>query len=72
LRRATADYGTLGPQLGAAVMLAAATPTGSDYVVGITSRLARMMGWTDEQIGALRAGTATGDDKIVALAPFSA
>ena len=68
LRRATADYGTLGPQLGSALMLAAATATGSDYVVGITSRLAHMMGWTDEQIGALRAGTATGDDKIDALA----
>jgi len=50
LRAATVEHGTLGPQLGAALMLAAVTNTANEYVVAITSRLARMMGWTDEQL----------------------
>lgn len=68
LRAATAEHGTLGPQLSAALMLAAGSAVGNDYVVGITSRLAQLAGWTDERIAALRAGTATGDDKTDAIA----
>jgi hypothetical protein len=67
LRAATADHGTLGPRIGAALMLAAAATVGNNYVVAITGRLAQMMGWTDNQIAALRAGTTTGDDKVDAL-----
>jgi alkylhydroperoxidase family enzyme len=67
LRAATAEHGTVGPQLSAALMLAAGSAVGSDYVVAITTRLAQLAGWTDEQIGALRAGTATGDDKLDAI-----
>jgi hypothetical protein len=67
LRAATADHGTLGPRIGAALMLAAAATVGNDYVVAITARLAQMMGWTDDQIVALRAGTTTGEDKGDAL-----
>jgi alkylhydroperoxidase family enzyme len=67
LRRATADYGTLGPQLGAALMLTAASATGNEYVNAITTLLAQRLGWTQQQIAALRAGTATGDAKVDAL-----
>jgi hypothetical protein len=67
LRAATAEHGTLGPQVSSALMLATAITLGNDYVVGITSRLAGMMGWTDEQVAALRAGTTVGDVKIDAL-----
>ena len=49
-------------------MLAAAGAVGNDYVVAITCRLAQLAGWTDEQIVALRAGTATGDGKVDAIA----
>ena len=67
LRRATSDYGTLGPRFGAALMLATATTIASEYVVAITSRLAHMTGWTDSEVAALRAGEAVGDDKIDTL-----
>ncbi|HSS23535.1 MAG TPA: hypothetical protein VLL82_03840 [Mycobacterium sp.] len=67
LRAATAEHGTVGPQLSAALMLAAGSAVGNDYVVAITSRLAQLAGWTDEQIGALRAGIATGDHKVDAI-----
>ena len=67
LRSAAAEHGTVGPRLSAALMLAAGSAVGNDYVVAITSRLARLTGHTDEQIGALRTGTATGDDKVDVL-----
>jgi fumarylacetoacetate (FAA) hydrolase family protein len=68
LRAATAEHGTVGPQLSAALMLAAGGAVGNEYVAGITSRLARLAGWTDEQVAALRVGSATGDDRIDAIA----
>ena len=68
LRAATAEHGTIGPQLPAALMLTAASAVGNDYAVAITSRLAQLAGWTDEQTAALRAGTATGDHKLDAIA----
>ena len=64
LRAATAEHGTLGPQLSSALMLATASAVGNDYVVAITSRLAGMTGWTYEQVAALRAGATVGDTKI--------
>lgn len=67
LRAATAEHGTLGPRIGAALMLAGAATVGNDYAVVITNQLTHMMGWTDEQIGALRAGAPTGDDHLDAL-----
>jgi hypothetical protein len=68
LRAAAAEHGTVGPQLSAALMLAAAGAVGNDYVVAITSRLAQLAGWAEEQIVALRAGTATSDGKVDAIA----
>jgi hypothetical protein len=68
LRAAAAEHGTVGEALSAALMLAAASAVDNAYVVAITSRLAQLAGWTDEQIVALRAGTATGDDKVDAIA----
>jgi hypothetical protein len=68
LRAATAEHGTIGPQLSAALMLTTASAVGNDYAVAITSRLAQLAGWTDEQMAALRAGTATGDDKLDTIA----
>src|SRR5262245_20408263 len=67
LRAATSEYGTLGAQIGAALMLATATATANEYVVAITSRLAHMTGWTDSEVAALRAGNAVGDNKIDTL-----
>jgi len=67
LRAATAEHGTLGQKLSAALMLATAAAVGNDYVVGITSRLASMSGWTEGQIAALQTGNTTGDAKIDAL-----
>ena len=48
-------------------MVATASAVGNDYVVGITSRLAGMMGWAEEQVAALRWGTTVGDNKIDVL-----
>ena len=67
LRAATAEHGTLGPQVSSALMLTTASAIGNDYVVGITGRLAGIVGWTDEQVAALRAGISLGDNKIDAL-----
>ena len=33
--------------------------TGDEYVVGITTRLAHMIGWTDDQVAALHPGRST-------------
>ncbi len=44
-----------------------ASAIGNDNVVGITGRLAGIVGWTDEQVAALRAGISLGDNKIDAL-----
>jgi hypothetical protein len=67
MRAATAEHGTLGPQISSALMLATASAVGNDYGVAITSRLAAMMGWSDEQVAALRAGTTFGDNTIDTL-----
>ena len=67
LRAATAEHGTLDPKVSWALNLATAATVGNDYMIGIASRFARMNGWTEAQIAALRTGTTTGDTKIDAL-----
>jgi hypothetical protein len=67
LRAVTAEYGTFDPKVSWALNLATAGAIGNDYMMGIASRFARMNGWTEPQISALRVGTTTGDTKIDAL-----
>ncbi|CAB3801440.1 carboxymuconolactone decarboxylase family protein [Pararobbsia alpina] len=67
LRAVTAEHGTLDPKVSWALNLATAATVGNDYMIGIASRFARMNGWTEAQIAALRTGTTTGDTKIDAL-----
>jgi hypothetical protein len=67
LRAATVEHGTLGPKASWALNLATAATVRNDYMIAIASRFARMSGWTEAQIAALRAGTTTGDTKIDAL-----
>src|SRR5258708_9546958 len=67
LRAVTADPGTLYPKVSSALNLATAATVGIDYMIGISSRFARMNGWTEAQIVALRTGTTTGDAKVDAL-----
>ena len=67
LRAVIAEHGALEPKVSWALNLATAVTVGNDYMTGIASRFARMNGWTEAQIAALRAGTTTGDTKIDAL-----
>lgn len=67
LRAVIAEHGTLDPKVGWALNLATAATVGNDYMIGIASRFARMSGWTEEQVTALRTGATTGDTKIDAL-----
>jgi len=63
----TVEQGTLDPKVSWALNLATAGTVGNDYMIGIASRFARISGWTEAQIAALRTGTTTGDTKIDAL-----
>jgi hypothetical protein len=67
LRAVIAEHGTLDPKVSWALNLATAATVGNDYMIGIASRFARMSGWTEAQIAALRTGTTTGETKIDAL-----
>ena len=67
LRAVIAEHGTLDPKVSWALNLATAATVGNDYMIGIASRFARMNGWTEAQIAALRTSTPTGDTKIDAL-----
>jgi len=67
LRAAIAEHSTLDPKVSWALNLATAVTVGNDYMIGIASRFARMNGWTEAQLTALRTGTTTGDTKIDAL-----
>ncbi len=67
IRRATAEHGTLGQPLAAALMLATASTEGNEYAVGITTRLALGSGWPEDKVAALRNGEALGDPKVDAL-----
>src|SRR6516164_9366826 len=55
LRAATAQHGTVGPRLSAALMLAAGSAVGNDYVIAITGRLASLAGLVRE--AAVNSGT---------------
>lgn len=68
LRAATAEHATFDPKASAALTLATAAALGNDYVVRLTSRLARMNGWSEDGVAALRSGGPTGDAGIDALA----
>lgn len=67
LRAVIAEHCTLDPRVGWALNLATAATVGNAYMIGIATRFARMSGWTEAQLGALRTGTTTGDAKIDAL-----
>ena len=68
LRGLIAEHGALEPKVGWALNVATAAAVGNDYMIGIATRFARMNGWTEEQISALRSGGTTGDARIDALA----
>jgi hypothetical protein len=68
LRAVLAEHTTFDPKVGAALTLAAAAGVGNDYMIRITSRLAQMNGWTEEQVTALTTGISTNDAKIDVLA----
>jgi hypothetical protein len=67
LRAITAEHGTLDPKVSWALNLVTAATVGNAYMIGIASRFARLSGWTDAEITALRTGTKTGDTKIDAI-----
>ena len=67
IRQATAEHNTVGPKVSSALMLATATTVANDYVVGIASQLASMLGWADDEVAALRSGNTVGDNDIDAL-----
>lgn len=67
LRAVTAEHGSLDPKATWALHLATAAAVGNDYMIGIASRFARMNGWTDAEVDALRTGATTGDTRIDAL-----
>jgi hypothetical protein len=67
LRAVIAEHGALDPKVSWALNLATAGAIGNGYMIGIASRFARVSGWTDAEIAALRAGTTTGDTRIDAL-----
>jgi hypothetical protein len=67
LRAVIAEHGALEPKVSWALHLATAATVGNGYMIGIATRFARMNGWTEAEITALRAGTTTGDTKIDAL-----
>ena len=67
LRAVTAEHGTLDPKTSWALNLATAAVVGNDYMIGIATRFARMSGWDEAQIVALRTGATTGDARVDAL-----
>jgi alkylhydroperoxidase family enzyme len=67
LRAITAERGTLDPKVSWALNLTTAATIGNAYMIGIASRFARMSGWTDAQVEALRTAATTGDTKIDAI-----
>jgi hypothetical protein len=67
LRAVVEEHGTLGPKASWALNLATAATVGNPYMIGIASRFARMNGWTEVQIAALRTGATTDDTKVDAL-----
>ena len=68
LRGLIAEHGALEPKVSWALNVATAAAVGNGYMIGIATRFARMNGWTEEQVFALRSGGSTGDARIDALA----
>ena len=68
LRAVIAAHSALEPKVSWALNLATAVTVGNGYMIGIATRFARMNGWTEEQIFALRSGATTGDSRIDVLA----
>ena len=68
LRGVIAEHGALEPKVSWALNVAAAAAVGNGYMIGIATRFARMNGWTEEQVLALRSGATTGDARIDVLA----
>lgn len=68
LRGVVAEHGALEPKVSWALNVATAAAVGNGYMIGIATRFARMNGWTEEQIFALRGGAPTGDARIDVLA----
>jgi hypothetical protein len=64
IRQANDAHGTLDFPVRAALMLAAARATHSEYAEAITATLAERAGWSTQQISSLRDGGSLGDDKI--------
>jgi alkylhydroperoxidase family enzyme len=56
LRRAGAEYGTLDPSVGAAIMLTVGAVDGGEYSQAIATQLAIRTGMSPEQTVAIRAG----------------
>jgi hypothetical protein len=67
LRAVLAEHTSFEPKAGAALTLAAAAGVGNAYMTRVASRLARITGWTEEQVTALKTGSATNDAKIDVL-----
>ena len=68
LRAVLAERAAFDPKMGAALTLASAAGVGNDYMLRIAGRLARMSGWTEDGVAALRTGGTTGHAKVDALA----
>jgi hypothetical protein len=68
IRQATSVHGTLDLPVRAALMLATAGATHSEYAEAITAALAERAGWSRHQVRSLRDGGSPGDDKIDSLA----
>jgi hypothetical protein len=66
LRRAGADYATLDPGVGAAIMLSVGAVEGGDYTQAIGTLLAMGAGMNQEQTIAVRTGWVE-DDRLAAL-----
>ena len=67
LRGVIAEHSTLDPKVSWALNLATAATVGNGYMIAIASRFARMSGWTEAEVAALRKGTTSGDTTVDAL-----
>jgi alkylhydroperoxidase family enzyme len=67
IRQATAAHGTLEPRVRAALMLATAGVTHSDYAEAVTWQLALRAGWSPAQASCLRDGQSLGDEQADSL-----
>jgi lysozyme family protein len=67
LRAVIAEQGTFDPKVAWALHLTTAATVGNDYMTSVDSRFARVSGWIETQIAALRTGKTTDDAKVDAL-----